>query len=191
MSSIRIRRARGESSSDDARAAVRQRATLGRQSGRAAGPIDGDECRMRRGEAGSCLGMRDHVVEGHGARPHAHERGLDAYRVVEACRREVANGRLGDGKPIALRLEIGIATAQCAHELDAADLAPHEIVGVVHDAHTVRLGVTDAQLGRVRQRHSHPRPMREYAARRRPREDRLCARVATSRLTACSPHPPT
>ena len=97
--------------------------------------------------------MRDHVVEGHGARPDAGQRGLDANEIIEARGSEVAHPRLGDGEPMAFRFQRGIAAAERTHVLDAADLAPHQEVRVVHDAHAVRFGIAHSQFRRVRQRH--------------------------------------
>src|SRR5690606_11011172 len=60
----------------------------------------------------------------------------------------VADGGLGHGKEDAAPLQLGVRRQSFPDEFRSRDLAPHEIVRVVDDAHLIRLRVADADLDR-------------------------------------------
>ena len=87
--------------------------------------------------------MGDQVVEGYGAGADASERRLDANEIVEARRRQIANLRLRHGEPNPFCLQRCVAAAERAQQLDAPNLAPDEVVGVVHDTHAIGFSVAN------------------------------------------------
>jgi uncharacterized membrane protein len=73
---------------------------------------------------------------------------VDRETVVEACRDAVAHGRLGHERLDPTRAKGGIAAREAVEVLDACDLEPDEVRGVVGDTLSVGLGETNADLGR-------------------------------------------
>src|SRR5690606_10778873 len=64
--------------------------------------------------------------------------------VIVTCRTLVRTVGLDDGQLDALRFHLPVRPAELPEQIRAADLEPHQIVGVVDDAHLVRLRVPDA-----------------------------------------------
>jgi hypothetical protein len=54
--------------------------------------------------------------------------------------------RIGDGEHRAFLLQISVRQPNGPHQLGSADLAPDEIMSVVHDTHLVGFRVADADL---------------------------------------------
>jgi len=74
--------------------------------------------------------------------------GFDGDEVVVASRRFVAAGSFDDGKmAVVLELHLFVLETELAEELDAANFAPDEVVGVVGDTHLVGFSVADAESG--------------------------------------------
>ena len=75
------------------------------------------------------------------------EASLHANPIVIARSRNVPHGGLGHGQTNTALLELAIAGAQRANQIGARDLAPDQIVRVIHDAHLIGFRVAYAQLG--------------------------------------------
>src|SRR5690606_15002948 len=95
------------------------------------------------------------VAERHGPRQYALDPGLDADLLVVASGCEVADVRIGDGQVHAVALELRVGPAQGTQEVRAADLAPDEVMRVVHDTHLVGFSVAHAQGGDDAAGHAH------------------------------------
>jgi NAD-dependent protein deacetylase/lipoamidase len=89
----------------------------------------------------------DPVVEPKSCAADVPAAGLDLEPVVEACRHAVANGCLGDEGLDSALAQRRVAAGKAAEVVDAGDLEPDQVGGVVGDALGVRLGEADANLG--------------------------------------------
>ena len=77
---------------------------------------------------------------------HVGQRGADANHLVVARRGVKSRRQLRHGEADPGSFEVGVAHAARTDEVGAPDLAPDEIVRVVHDAHLIGLRVADAEL---------------------------------------------
>ena len=91
----------------------------------------------------------DAVMEPHRHGAERFEGGLDPEQVVVEGRFAVTALHLGHREEDSLPFRLVVGNARLAHELGPADLEPTEIVGVIGDAHLVRVAVDDPVGGDV------------------------------------------
>src|SRR5690606_12050698 len=134
--------------------------------------IQVDERRRRDSESGRRRGRgaADLVTEGHRPRLDPLDPGLDADLLVVASGCEVTDVRVGDGEEHALTLELRVGPAQGTQEVRAPDLAPDEVMRMVHDTHLVGFSVPYAQGGDGAARGAHGCSRQMPSARARSRE---------------------
>src|SRR3954453_1147654 len=109
------------------------------------------------------VAAREVVLEAETRAAEAGAADADRDRLVEPGGAEVARVRLGRQRLAAALLEAGVAAVEAREIVDAGDLEPHEVRGVVGDALRVGLGEPDAHLGVELKRLGHgrvPRLMR-------------------------------
>ena len=94
------------------------------------------------------------VLERDLPRAHVGERRRDAHEIVVARAGVQADAVLRDGEADPPFLHFRVAHSVLAHEVGAADLAPDEVVGMIHHLHLVGFGVTDADVGGGRRHQS-------------------------------------
>jgi hypothetical protein len=76
-----------------------------------------------------------------------HAPGVDLQAVVEPRRLPVADVRLDRHRFDALLAQRRVAAAEARQVVDARDLEPDQVLGVVGDALGIRLGEADANVG--------------------------------------------
>src|SRR5256886_2014940 len=91
----------------------------------------------------------DGVAERHAPRRQLADPAADPQQVVVACRRPEAHVDLGHREVDALLLQLLVGDPGLAHQLGAGAVEPDQVVGVVHHAHLIGLGVIDAQRYRA------------------------------------------
>ena len=80
--------------------------------------------------------------------PELGQAGVDLEHVVVVDGAQIPRAGVDHGQAQALRLQLAIGHPALAQEVRAADLEPGEVLGVVGDAHLVRLRVAHADRGR-------------------------------------------
>ena len=90
----------------------------------------------------------EQVLVAEAGSPDVNAAGVDAHAVVEDHRREVADVRLGRQHLVPLRLQTFVSAAKAGEVLDASNLEPDEVGGVVGDPLGVGLREPDGDLGR-------------------------------------------
>ena len=93
------------------------------------------------------VGFAPHVV--HESEAHHTQVGgvrIDQQQIVEVSWPTITHAGLDDGQVDSTRDHLCIVSANLAHSFDAASLEKRQVIGVVGDAHRVRIGVahTDA-----------------------------------------------
>jgi hypothetical protein len=78
----------------------------------------------------------------------------DGNLIVVTGGEEEAAADLRDGQQYAVLLHIAVPDAAGAAQLDAPDLHPDEVIGVIYHSHLVRFGIPHADA-RVTLMHSH------------------------------------
>ena len=122
------------------------------QRDRATRPVDRNERRSCAHEPMAIVQSRDHVVECDATRAHLGKRRANANHVVVASGGMEARGQLRDCQPDAGAFHVSVAHPARADEIRPPHLAPDQIVGVIHDAHLIRLGVANTKVNIVKER---------------------------------------
>jgi len=88
---------------------------------------------------------KEFVGEFEGAALGFFDAGADGEEVVVAGGMVIAAMGVGDDdEGVVVEFHAFVVEAEGAHEFDAADFEPDEVVGMVDDAHLIGFGVTDA-----------------------------------------------
>src|SRR5712692_3613043 len=128
---------------------------FGKRLGPAVSPADNMLCRAG-GEKRSGFLMNHFVAEVDSAGAHGGHARADTQHVVIPRRPMVTALRFGDHDvAIVLKLHLFVGRAHLTDGLDAPDLEPDEIMGVIYDAKLVGFGVAHADRGFVELLHGH------------------------------------
>ena len=95
-------------------------------------------------------GMRDDIVEREGAGPDLGEGRLDPDEVIVSSGRVASHRHVHDCEGHAVALELRVRRARGPDVLGAADFAPDQVVGVIHDSHLIGFRVADTQFSDMR-----------------------------------------
>jgi hypothetical protein len=88
----------------------------------------------------------DYVLVPKASSANVYAPGVDLQAIVESCRLQMTNVGLDRHRFDPVLPERGVATAKPCQVVDAGDLEPHEVLGVVRDALSVGLGEADPDL---------------------------------------------
>lgn len=81
---------------------------------------------------------------------HGVEFGFDQYQLVIACGSGVVAVRIDDGKVNTASFDLSVGHAQLTQEFTPAALKPAQVVGVVDDAHLIRVAINNPIGSQIR-----------------------------------------
>ncbi len=118
--------------------------------GASAGYVDG----VAGGEEFLVVLAEDFVAEFEGASFGFEDAGADGEEFIVAGGMVIAAVDVSDDDVgVVLKLHLLVVEAEGAHEFNATDFKPDEVVGVIDDAHLIGFGVADADGGVVMGQH--------------------------------------